>query len=148
MAEVFRRIPGPYAAKAAIDLALMDWVGKKLGVPLYRYFGLGPRDAPLTTFSIGIGTPEITRQKVRGAEPFPVLKIKSVRSRHPEPAPTCPEIWWEDAMGDGRRDVQVEHLRKCPPRRLYIQRHDNKAQLQTGDRVSGNIKRPWTPTGR
>jgi len=76
MAEVSRRIRGQYAAKAAIDIALMDWVGKKLGVPLYRYFGLDPRDAPLTTFSIGIDTPEITRQKVREAEPFPVLKIK------------------------------------------------------------------------
>jgi L-alanine-DL-glutamate epimerase-like enolase superfamily enzyme len=76
MAEVFRRIRGQYAAKAAIDIALMDWVGKKLGVPLYRYFGLDPRDAPLTTFSIGIDTPEITRQKVREAESFPILKIK------------------------------------------------------------------------
>ncbi len=74
--EVFRRIGGQYAAKAAIDIALMDWVTQRLSVPLYRYFGLDPRDAPLTTFSIGIDTPEITRQKVREAEPFPVLKIK------------------------------------------------------------------------
>jgi L-alanine-DL-glutamate epimerase-like enolase superfamily enzyme len=76
MAQVFRRIEGQYAAKAAIDIALMDWVGQKLGIPLYRYFGLDPRDAPVTTFSIGIDTPEITRQKVREAEPFPVLKVK------------------------------------------------------------------------
>jgi L-alanine-DL-glutamate epimerase-like enolase superfamily enzyme len=76
MAEIFRRIPGQYAAKAALDIALMDWVGQKLGVPLYRYFGLDPRDAPVTTFSIGIDTPEITRQKVHEAAPFPVLKIK------------------------------------------------------------------------
>jgi len=76
MAEVFRRVPGQYAAKAAIDIALLDWVGKKLDVPLYRYFGLDPKAAPVTTFSIGIDTPEVTRQKVREAEPFPVLKIK------------------------------------------------------------------------
>jgi L-alanine-DL-glutamate epimerase-like enolase superfamily enzyme len=76
MAEIFRRVPGQYAAKAALDIALMDWVGQKLGVPLYRYFGLDPRDAPVTTFSIGIDTPEITRQKVHEAAPFPVLKIK------------------------------------------------------------------------
>jgi L-Ala-D/L-Glu epimerase len=76
MAEVFRRIPGEWAGKAAIDIALMDWVGKKLGVPLYRYFGLDAADAPLTTFSIGIDTPETTRQKVREAEEYPVLKIK------------------------------------------------------------------------
>ncbi len=76
MAEVFRRVPGQFAAKAGLDIALMDWIGQKLGVPLYRYFGLDPQDAPITTFSIGIDTPEITRQKVREAAPYPVLKIK------------------------------------------------------------------------
>ena len=76
MAEVFGRLEGQWAAKAAIDIALMDWIGQKLGVPLYRYFGLDARDAPITTFSIGIDTPEITRQKVREAEAFPALKIK------------------------------------------------------------------------
>jgi L-alanine-DL-glutamate epimerase-like enolase superfamily enzyme len=76
MAEVFQRLKGQWAAKAAIDIALMDWVGQRLGVPLYRYFGLDPHDAPGTTFSIGIDTPEITRQKVREAEAFPILKIK------------------------------------------------------------------------
>ena len=65
-----------HAAMAAIDIAICDWLGKKLGVPLYRYFGLDPADTPLTTFSIGIDTPEITRQKTREAEPFPVLKVK------------------------------------------------------------------------
>lgn len=74
--EVFRRIDGEWAAKAAIDIALMDWMGKRLGVPLYRYFGLDPKDAPITTFSIGIDDPATTRQKVKEAEEFPVLKIK------------------------------------------------------------------------
>ena len=76
MAQVFSRIDGQFAAKAAIDIALLDWIGQKLGVPLYRYFGLDPRDAPVTTFSIGIDTPEITRQKTREAGEFPVLKVK------------------------------------------------------------------------
>lgn len=74
--QVFRRIDGQYAAKAAIDIALLDWIGQRLGIPLYRYFGLDPKDAPITTFSIGIDTPETTKQKVREAEAFPVLKIK------------------------------------------------------------------------
>jgi len=76
MAEVFRKVPGEWAGKAAIDIALMDWVGQKLGVPLYSLFGLDPKDAPLTTFSIGIDTPEITRQKTREAEAYPILKVK------------------------------------------------------------------------
>jgi len=76
MAEVFRSIDGQYAGKAAIDIALMDWFGQKVGIPLYTYFGLDPADAPVTTFSIGIDTPEITRQKVREAAAYPILKIK------------------------------------------------------------------------
>jgi len=74
--ELARKLPGQYAARAAVDIALLDWVAQKLGVPLYRYLGLDPADAPLTTFSIGIDKPEVIRQKVREAEPFPILKIK------------------------------------------------------------------------
>jgi L-alanine-DL-glutamate epimerase-like enolase superfamily enzyme len=64
------------AAMAAVDIAVFDWLGKKLGVPLYQFLGLDPADAPVTDFSIGIDTPEITRQKTREAADFPVLKVK------------------------------------------------------------------------
>jgi L-Ala-D/L-Glu epimerase / N-acetyl-D-glutamate racemase len=74
--EVARRVSGQHAAKAALDIALHDWTGRKLGVPLWRLFGLDRADAPTTTFSIGIDTPEITRQKVKEAEAYPVLKVK------------------------------------------------------------------------
>jgi len=76
LAQVFKAIPGNWAGKAAIDIALMDWVGKKLGVPIYSIFGLDPADTPVTTFSIGIDTPEITKQKTREADAYPVLKVK------------------------------------------------------------------------
>ena len=76
LAEVGKRIPGEWAAKAAIAGAVADFVGQKLGLPLYRYFGLDPSAAPLTTMSIGIDTPEMTRQKVSEAADFPVLKVK------------------------------------------------------------------------
>ena len=76
MEKVSKQMQGQFAAKAALDIALMDWIGKKMNVPLYQLLGLDPGDAPVTTFSIGIDTPEITKQKVREAEAFPVLKIK------------------------------------------------------------------------
>jgi L-alanine-DL-glutamate epimerase-like enolase superfamily enzyme len=76
MDGVLGSVKGQYAAKAAVDIALFDWIGKKLGVPLYRYFGLDAADAPITTFSIGIDTPETTRAKVHEADQFPILKIK------------------------------------------------------------------------
>ena len=67
---------GNPAAKASIDLALHDWVGKKLGIPLYRLWGLAPQKTPVTSFTIGIDTPDMIRQKVEEAEPYPLLKIK------------------------------------------------------------------------
>ncbi|HXY40696.1 MAG TPA: dipeptide epimerase [Vicinamibacteria bacterium] len=75
-AEVFPRLENQYAARAALDIALHDWTGQRLAVPLYRLLGLDPDAAPITTFSIGIDTPEVTRQKVREAAEFPVLKVK------------------------------------------------------------------------
>lgn len=65
-----------HAAMAAVDIAVLDWWGKKLNVPLYKYFGLDPKDAAITTFSIGIDKPEVVKEKVREAADFPVLKIK------------------------------------------------------------------------
>jgi L-alanine-DL-glutamate epimerase-like enolase superfamily enzyme len=76
LAEVFRHLEDQYAARAALDIALHDWIGQRLGVPVYRLLGLDPGSAPITTFSIGIDTPEVTKQKVREAAEFPVLKVK------------------------------------------------------------------------
>jgi len=74
--NVSRKVEGEYAAKAALDIALLDWAGQKLGIPVYRLLGLDPHDAPVTTFSIGIDDPATTRKKVEEAAAFPVLKIK------------------------------------------------------------------------
>jgi L-alanine-DL-glutamate epimerase-like enolase superfamily enzyme len=67
---------GNYAAKAAIDIALHDWRGKKLAIPLYRYWGLDKGATPLTSFTIGIDTPQVLVNKIEEAEPYPLLKIK------------------------------------------------------------------------
>ncbi|HOT96137.1 MAG TPA: dipeptide epimerase [bacterium] len=67
---------GQTAAKAAIDIAMMDWIGKSLEIPLYQFWGLDPKKAPRTTFSIGIDTMEMVKQKVEEAAPYPLLKIK------------------------------------------------------------------------
>jgi L-alanine-DL-glutamate epimerase-like enolase superfamily enzyme len=76
MKVAFEKIPGDWAGKAALDIALLDWVGKRLGIPVWRYFGLSKSDAPVTTFSIGIDKAEVVRQKVREAAAYPVLKVK------------------------------------------------------------------------
>ena len=72
-----RAVPGAGApARAAMELALMDWVGRKLDLPLHKLFGLDPRRAPATSFTIGLDTPEAMRQKVREAAAYPILKVK------------------------------------------------------------------------
>jgi len=67
---------GQTAAKAAMDIALMDWISKRLGIPYYQFLGLDAKKAPQTTFSIGIDTMEVIKEKVREAEAYPLLKIK------------------------------------------------------------------------
>ena len=68
---------GDSAAKAAVDIALHDLVGKLLGAPWYRIWGLNPSKAPDTTFTIGIDTPEVVRAKTREcADRFNILKVK------------------------------------------------------------------------
>jgi L-alanine-DL-glutamate epimerase-like enolase superfamily enzyme len=71
-------------AGAALDMAIFDWVGRKLNIPLYRLLGLDKNKAPITTFSIGIDTPEVVQQKVKEAADFPVLKIKVGRDNDEE----------------------------------------------------------------
>jgi len=68
--------PGNTAAKAAVDIALHDWIGQKLGAPWYRIWGLDPAKAPVTSFTIGIDTPEIVRKKTREAAPYKIIKVK------------------------------------------------------------------------
>jgi L-alanine-DL-glutamate epimerase-like enolase superfamily enzyme len=68
--------PGNTAAKAAVDIALHDWIGKKLGAPWHRIWGLDPTKAPVTSFTIGIDTPEVVRQKTREAAPYKIIKAK------------------------------------------------------------------------
>jgi L-alanine-DL-glutamate epimerase-like enolase superfamily enzyme len=69
-------VAGEPAAEAAIDMALRDLAGKRLGVPLYELMGIDPGSMPLTSFTIGMDTPEIVEQKVREAADFEILKVK------------------------------------------------------------------------
>ena len=68
--------PGNKAAKASVDIALHDLVGKMLNQPWYRIWGFDPSKTPNTSFTIGIDTPEVIRQKVKEADPYKILKVK------------------------------------------------------------------------
>ena len=65
------------SARSAVSAALHDLAAKRLGVPLYRMWGLDPAASPPTSFTIGIAPDEETlRARVREAAPYPILKIK------------------------------------------------------------------------
>jgi L-alanine-DL-glutamate epimerase-like enolase superfamily enzyme len=67
---------GNRAAKAAVDIALHDLLGKMVGQPLYKLWGLNPEHTPMTSFTIGIDTPDIVKMKTEEASRFRVLKVK------------------------------------------------------------------------
>lgn len=68
--------PDNRAAKASVDIAMHDLLGKLMGQPWYKIWGLNPENAPNTSFTIGIDTAEVVRQKVDEAAPYKVLKVK------------------------------------------------------------------------
>ena len=74
-AVLVKRPAGSRAARSAIDEALHDLWGKKLGQPLYKLFGLNPSNLPLTSFTIGMDEPEIMAEQAKESG-HPILKIK------------------------------------------------------------------------
>ena len=61
---------------AALDMALWDWKGKAVGQPVWKLLGVPTGRMAQTTFSIGIDTAEVMKEKVKEAEPYPLLKVK------------------------------------------------------------------------
>jgi L-alanine-DL-glutamate epimerase-like enolase superfamily enzyme len=68
--------PGNPAVKAAIDIALHDLEGKLLNQPCWQLLGSQPENMPVTSYTIGIDTPEIFRQKVEEAAGYKAIKVK------------------------------------------------------------------------
>lgn len=76
---------GNTAAKASVDIALHDLVGKLLGAPWHKIWGLDKSKAPSTTYTIGIDTPDVVRQKtLEVAGQFNILKVKLGRDNDKE----------------------------------------------------------------
>jgi L-alanine-DL-glutamate epimerase-like enolase superfamily enzyme len=76
LAYVDSLAPGNPAAKASVDIALHDLVGKIMGRPWHEIWGFNKARAPYTSFTIGIDTPEVVRKKTREASQFRILKVK------------------------------------------------------------------------
>jgi len=73
--DTLGRLAGDAAGRCALDAALHDWIGRRLGEPVWRLLGLSRR-APATSYTIGIDTLDRTRDRVRRARGFRALKVK------------------------------------------------------------------------
>ncbi len=72
------------AARAAVDMAAYDLLGKRLGAPVYELLGLNPAHTPRTSYTIGIDEPEVMARKAAQAEKDPILKVKVGTARDRE----------------------------------------------------------------
>jgi L-Ala-D/L-Glu epimerase len=90
---------GNASAKCAVDIALHDWVGKKLNVPLHQLWGLNSGKNPKSSFTIAIDTKEVIEQKVKEAEELPILKVK---------------------LGTENDKEIIETIRKITDKKLYV----------------------------
>ncbi len=84
--------PNAPAARAAVDAAIMDWVGRCSNVPLFRFWGIDPANMPPTSMTIAIDAPDRVRERAKEAGNFLVLKLK-LGSK------------WDHAMVSAIRDV-------------------------------------------
>jgi L-alanine-DL-glutamate epimerase-like enolase superfamily enzyme len=69
-------VHGHQAARAAVEMALYDWIGKKLGVPVWKLFGLDPARAPKSCVTLGMASPEEMERKLETVKDFPLIKVK------------------------------------------------------------------------
>ena len=69
-------LQGHAAARAAVDTALHDWIGKKLGLPVWKLFGLDPARTPRSCVTLGMAAPEEMERKLDTVRDFPMIKVK------------------------------------------------------------------------
>ena len=75
-ADLNRLLRGNASAKGAVSSALHDLVGKRLGLPVHRIWGLAPSSAAQSSFTIAIAESSELERRVDEAREYPILKIK------------------------------------------------------------------------
>lgn len=101
---------GNRAAKAAVDIALHDLTGKLLNKPWYNIWGYNKTTTPETSFTIGIDTPEVVKQKVKEAAPYNVLKVKLGRETDKEMIETIRSVSDKPLVVDVNQGWKDKHF--------------------------------------
>jgi len=92
-ADLSQQLSEAPSVVAAVDMALYDLAGKRLGVPVYRLLGLDPRETKLTSFTLGIAEPEVMRERARRVRKFRILKLKVGVPGDLESVAAVREVW-------------------------------------------------------
>lgn len=112
LSELF---PNNTSARSGVDMALHDWIGKKLQTPLFKYFGLNKADTPMTSVTIGIDELKMIEQKIKEAEPYPILKIK---------------------LGVGERDYEIiKTIRKSTQKKLRVDVNEGWTRDEAAEKI-------------
>jgi len=111
-----KNLNGNYAARAAVNMALYDWVGKKLNLPVWKYLGINPFEKNLyTSYTISIDSLGRLEEKIENARDFPYLKVKLgtpddyeiiKRIRH-----LTDKVIWVDANEGWEREEALEKIK-------------------------------------
>jgi L-alanine-DL-glutamate epimerase-like enolase superfamily enzyme len=72
-------LDGQRAARAALESALHDWIGRRLGLPVWKLLGLDAGAVPLSSVTLGMASPEEMARKLDTVRDFPIIKVKLAR---------------------------------------------------------------------
>lgn len=97
------------AAKASVDIALHDLVGKLMNQPWYKIWGYDKTKTPYTTFTIGIDTPDVVRQKTKEAAEFKLLKVKLGKDNDKEMIETIRSVTDVPLTADANQGWKDKH---------------------------------------
>ncbi len=76
-ATIDKELKGNYAARAAVNMALYDWIGKKLNLPVWKFLGINPfLKESQTSYTISIDSLRRLDEKIEQARDFAFLKVK------------------------------------------------------------------------
>lgn len=98
------------AAKASVDIALHDLIGKIMNQPLYNVWGFDKTKTPFTSFTIGIDKPDVVRQKVKEAAEYKILKVKLGRETDREMIETIRSVTDQTIVVDVNQGWTDKHF--------------------------------------
>lgn len=67
---------GNGSARAALEMALHDWIGRRLGLPVWKLLGLEAAAAPVSCVTLGMAEPAEMERKLDDVLDFPAIKVK------------------------------------------------------------------------